>query len=175
MGQIPIGVTDMSMAQVGGEQGEPALHILPGAVPLDHRLDGEPMAKVMETRPTVDFSMPQTGPTRELVEGPADRGDFQRAPEIGDEKGLAAAGANERIALLGIVTQDVDRGRMKRDEPRLFELTAPNGENSPLEIDILIPQCQSLADAQARHSQQAEQAIVDRKSTRLNSSHLGIS
>src|ERR1019366_3023864 len=136
------------------------LHILPGAVPLDHRLDGEPMTKVVETRPAVDFSLPQTGPAREFVEGPADGGDFQRAPEIGDEKGLAVAGANEQIALLGIVTQGVDRGGMKRDEPRLFELAAPDSEDSPLEIDVLILQCQSLADTQARYGQEPEQTTV---------------
>ena len=98
----------MSMAQVGGEYGKPALHILPRAVPLDHRLDGKTVAEVVETRATIDFSLPQTGPAREFVEGPADSGGFQRAPEIGDEEGVAAAGANQRIALLCIVTQGVD-------------------------------------------------------------------
>ena len=84
--QIPLGVTDMSMAQVSGEHREPALDILPGAVPLDHRLDGETVAEVVQTRATVDFSLPQTSPSREFVEGPADGGGFQRAPEIGDEE-----------------------------------------------------------------------------------------
>jgi len=76
----------MSMAQVSGEHREPALDILPGAVPLDHRLDGETVAEVVQTRATVDFSLPQTSPSREFVEGPADGGGFQRAPEIGDEE-----------------------------------------------------------------------------------------
>jgi len=91
MRQIPIGVTDMSMAQVGREHRKLTFHIPPGAVPLDHRLEGKSVAKVMETRTAVDFSLPQTDPAREFVEGPADGGDFQRAPEIGNQEGVAAA------------------------------------------------------------------------------------
>jgi hypothetical protein len=118
------------------------------------------LAEVVETRATVYLSLPQTGPAREFVEGPADGGDFQRAPEIGDEERVAATGRNERIALLCIEPQGVDCGGMKRDEPRLFELTAADGEHSRLEIDVRIPQCQSLADAQARNGQETEQTIV---------------
>jgi hypothetical protein len=98
------------------------------------------LTKVVEAWSAVDFSLPQTGPAREFAEGPADGGDFQRTPEIGDEEEFAAAGANERIALLCIVTQGVGRGGMKRNEPRLVELAAPDGEDSRLEIDVLIPQ-----------------------------------
>jgi hypothetical protein len=131
----------MSMAQVGGEYRKPTLHVLRRAVPLDHRLDGETVTKVVEARAAVDFSLPQTGPARKFVKGPSDSRDFQGAPEIGDEEGFAAAWTNERIAPLSIVTQGVDRGGMKRDKPRFLELAAADAEDSPSEVDFLIPQC----------------------------------
>ena len=93
------------------------LHVLSGAIPLDHRLDGKPMTKVVEARSAISFSLPQTGPARKFVKGPADGGDLQGATEIGDEEGFAAAGANERIAQTGVLTQDFDSGGMKRNKP----------------------------------------------------------
>jgi len=140
----------MSVTQVGREHGKPTFHVLPGAVPLDHRLDGESMSKVVETRAAVDFSLPQTDPAREFVEGPADSGDFQSAPEIGDQEGVAAAGGKKRMALLCIVTQGVNRGGVQRYEARFPKLGLTDSENSRLKIDLWLSQGQGFADAQAR-------------------------
>src|SRR5215472_2209194 len=160
MRQIPIGVTDMSMAQVGREHRKLTLHILPGAVPPDHRLEGESMAKVMETRAAVDFSLPQTDSAREFVEGPTDRGDFRRAPEIGDQEGVAAAGGKKRMALLCIVTQGVNRGGVQRYQARFLKLGLTDSEDSRLKIDLRLSQGQGFADAQARYGQKTEQTVV---------------
>jgi len=150
----------MSVTQVGREHGKPTFHVLPGAVPLDHRLDGESMSKVVETRAAVDFSLPQTDPAREFVEGPADSGDFQSAPEIGDQEGVAAAGGKKRMALLCIVTQGVNRGGVQRYEARFPKLGLTDSENSRLKIDLWLSQGQGFADAQARYGQKTEQTVV---------------
>src|SRR5262249_17460054 len=99
---------------------------------------GKPMTKVMEARAAVDFSLPQTDPAREFVEGPADGGDFQGAPEIGDQEGVVAAGRKKRMALLCIVTQGVDRGGVKRYEARFLKLGLTDSEDSRPKIDILL-------------------------------------
>jgi hypothetical protein len=150
----------MSMAQVGREHGKTTFHVLPGAVPLDHRLDGESVPKVVETRAEVDFSLSQTDPAREFVEGPADGGGFQRAPEIGDQEGVAAAGGKKRMTLLCIVTQSANRGRVKRYEARFPKLGLADSEDSRLKIDILLSQGQGFADAQARYGQKTEETVV---------------
>src|ERR1035438_379400 len=57
---------------------------------------------------------------------------------------------------------------------------SPNAEDEPRTVEILDVETERLATSKARDIEQADQDVcgvsqIDRKSTRLNSSHLGIS
>jgi hypothetical protein len=49
--EVPVSVSDVNVAEVGGQLGELALHVAPLAVPANEHLHGEPVPHVMEPRP----------------------------------------------------------------------------------------------------------------------------
>jgi hypothetical protein len=58
LGQIPIGITDMGMPQIGGENGKPTLHVLSCTIPTNHGLNGESVSKIVKAWTAIDRSMP---------------------------------------------------------------------------------------------------------------------
>ena len=72
--------------------------------------------------------------------------------------GLAAAQMTGTARL--IVGQDVSSRSVDRHQPRLAELGAAHGEHTGVQVDIVKPQPQRLAHAQAGDAQQTQQCVV---------------
>jgi hypothetical protein len=49
-GQVPVGVTNIGMAEESREYRELAFHIFASAMPVDQGLDGETVTKIMNPR-----------------------------------------------------------------------------------------------------------------------------
>ena len=76
----------MRMTEKRGQHGQSPFDVFMGAIPLDERVDGESMPKIVNARTGVGRGSAQANLTRQDVEGPMHRGDLQSAPTIGEEK-----------------------------------------------------------------------------------------
>jgi hypothetical protein len=57
--QIPVGVANAAVPEIGGQSGQEPFDILAGPVPAHQRLDGEPMAEIVKTRTGMVAQAPQ--------------------------------------------------------------------------------------------------------------------
>ncbi len=85
-GQIPVGIGDMRMAKKRRQHRQAPFDIFMGAIPLNQRVDGKSMAEIVNPRTGAGSWSPQANPTRQVVERPVHRGDFQTTSMIVEEK-----------------------------------------------------------------------------------------
>jgi hypothetical protein len=84
LGQIPIGITDVGMPKIGGENGKPTLHVLSGTIPTNHGLNGKSVTKIVKAWTAIGRSMPQAGPSGEFIKCSSNCRHFKRTPEVGN-------------------------------------------------------------------------------------------
>jgi len=118
------------------------------------------LPKIMNPRTRVVAGAAQANPTRQVVEGPVHRGDLQTAPMIGEEKGRGRCVRHQAVPSSGIRDEDVPRGRMERNQPRLVEFGLADREQTFVKIDIAALQADRLADADPTHHQQPEETVI---------------
>ena len=92
----------MNVPEIRRQNRQAALHVLTGPVPLDQRLHGEPVTKIVEARPMTGRSTPQTDLPRQIVKRAPDLGAVQTRATAGHEEGLRPS-YQETITLRGII------------------------------------------------------------------------
>src|SRR5450759_4044724 len=71
-GQIPIGVGNMGMPEIGGQDGQTPLGILTVAIPEQQRLDRKSVSKIVQARATAGIHSTQSNLSGQDVERPVD-------------------------------------------------------------------------------------------------------
>jgi hypothetical protein len=89
----------VGMAQIGGENGKPALHVLSGTIPTNHGLNGKSVSKIVKAWTAIGRSMPQASPSGEFMECSSNCRHFQGTPEVGNQKRTALGNRKQRITV----------------------------------------------------------------------------
>jgi hypothetical protein len=147
------------VSEVGRESWEPPFDVFASAIPLQERLNGEPMAEVVETRTGVVRRCPEADLSGKLPENRIDILKQQPTTTFSDEEIRAAPPVGMFVAARCIPEQDFLRRGVKRHEARLAELCAADCEDTLLQVDIVAPHPKRFVDAQPGHSEKSEQAV----------------
>ena len=70
-GQIPIGIAEVCMTEIGGQLWQALLDVVAAAVPMEQGLDGKAVAQIMRPWAVMIFRRPQADLVREFDEGAA--------------------------------------------------------------------------------------------------------
>ena len=84
--QIPLRVGDVHMAEVGRQDGQSALGILIGPIPLNERVCRESMPHVVQTRSAIVGRAAQTDLSGQRIKGSMNVSAIQAIPPTGDEQ-----------------------------------------------------------------------------------------
>src|SRR5690348_678074 len=84
--EIPVGVRDMRMPEIGRERGQVSLDIDTAAVPAEERGDRQAMAKIMQTGSARLAGAAQADLARKFAERPAHAPVRQAGASLGEER-----------------------------------------------------------------------------------------
>jgi hypothetical protein len=162
--EVPEGVGDVHVPEIGRESRHLALHVSPFPVPAQEGLHGQPMPHVVEPRPV---AVPVIGSGWPEPYGPGHDGEvvvdaavLEADAALGEEEGRRTGPRAERVAPLAVLMQRFARRVVEGHEPRLPELAAPDREESLVQIDVVAIQGYRLADPQAGGCEQSEERGV---------------
>src|SRR6516225_6924455 len=117
------------MSQVGRQNGQAALHVLTGAIPLDQSLYSKSMTKIVKTRPMTIGRPTQTDLARQEVKRAPDLSAIQPSPTSRYEERCRPL-REKMIPPHRIVGEHLACGWMNRNQAGLAELGASNSENT---------------------------------------------
>jgi hypothetical protein len=126
------------------------LDIDPVAIPLEERIDGQSVAKAMQTRSVRVAGTTQADLVRYLDERPSQHVIRHARSTVGEEKVPAIGIAAEAISKLCLALQSALGGRVQRDVSCFAELGIPNRQHAIDEIHIVADQMQCLIGPQTR-------------------------
>jgi len=162
--QVMLGRSKIEVTEVGCELRKQSLDVLAGTIPCDNTVHGRGVAKIMQAR------------RAQFADGTVDAGGLSHVLEHRDDARIApssnAARREERrrlperhgqqAAAFEVRSQLVGKLRSDRNETRLEELCAADGDDPFGEIDILQGQVQCLADTHAGSVEKQQQRAVHR-------------
>src|SRR3990172_4266906 len=109
------------MPEIRRQNGQAAFDVLTGPVPLDQRLDGKSVSKIVQTRAVAVRSPTQPDLAGEIVKRAPDFAAVQPGATAGHEEHVRPS-CQETITLRGIVREHCAGRRMNRYQPRLAKL-----------------------------------------------------
>src|SRR5664279_5111542 len=159
-GQIPIGVGNVGMPEIGGQDGQAPLGILTIAIPAQQRLDRKSVSKIVQARAATGIHSTQSNLSGQDVERPVDLAFIQSvAVQVYQEMSLGA-NAKALVAAFRVVGQDLTSRGMQWNQAGLSELGPSNRENAFGPIHIPRSEAERLTQPQACDRQQPEQTVV---------------
>jgi len=144
------------MTEVSRELVQMTLDIDILLVPAHQRLNGEAVAKIVHAGPMAVARAPQADLARELHKRGSDRASGQSPPVLRDKKTGAFRDGIDMVAPLDILTECLLRGQMQRQTTRFAKLAVADGQQSVVEIAIVLVQPHKFTDTHASDHQQAE-------------------
>lgn len=132
----------------------------PPAIPAEKRPDGEAVPEVVHARPGVIARTSQPDLARQAPEDTMNILMQQSTTALGDKEVRATARSQMSITPLGVAEQGLTGRRVQGHEARLAELALSNRQHALVEVDVAALQADRFGQAQTRHRDQPEQAIV---------------
>src|SRR5262249_26896102 len=155
-----IGITDVSVPEVGRQGGKTRFYLEPTAVPVQQGLHGKAMTEVVQPRSAAGSWTSQPDLPRSKVER-AVHVSFVQAVARARRKYIGrGASFQEALALLQIFDKDFPRGRMNGHQTRLPELGFLNRQHVVMQIDIVELQVHRFSKAKTCYAQQSEQTVI---------------
>jgi len=101
-GQIPIGIADVCMTEIGGQLWQALLDVVAAAVPMEQGPDGEAVAQIMRPWAVMILRRPQADLVGQDDEGAAHTPRREPCPLLGEKKARCRRCGIETVAPLGI-------------------------------------------------------------------------
>src|SRR5271156_4177524 len=148
------------MAQIGRQPDHLARRVLAGAVPVEHRLHCEAVAKIVDARSSAMLAVCLMGPEpdllarmREVVSGSTVG---EACGLVGDEQRLGRMD-DQPVAFGKIVDQLRDDARIERQQPLFAELALSDAQHAMLGVEVVTIEGQRLADPEPGDCDKPEQ------------------
>src|SRR3984957_6860240 len=158
-GEIPVGIVNLDVAEVGGEDRQPPLDVLTVVVPAHKGLHGKSVSKIMHARMSLAFLADQTklighAPEHSVYGIASDL----RPPPI-DEPVWNLPARQEAGPPFLVIGQGRHSGKVQRNHSGLSEFGGTDGQDAVGQIDIVQREIDRLGNTQPGDTEQAEKAV----------------
>ena len=135
--QIPVGVGELGVPEIGGQRRQAALRVRAGAVAPTQDLDRHRMSQVVQARPAGGRDITQAKPPGQSPERAIQRRVTDAAAVCGYEEGFDGLAGQEGVTLFPIALQGDARRLMNGHKAGFAELAVADGDDALLQIDIV--------------------------------------
>ena len=152
-GEIPVGVGDLGVAEVGRERKDLPVYLGAFLIPPQESANGERVAQIVDPRPPCAAMRGPAQTIAQPAEGLFNSGALKGEGTIGVEEELRWLSASGSVASGHVANEGLNCGWVERDKSRLAELALADREQALAEIHIVAVEATRFGEPQAARGQ----------------------